>query len=126
MTPAAIRAAFLNNQLPSFDAVVSFSSVEHSGLGRYGEALNPFGDILAIARAWCIAKPNSHMLLGVPYEARDRLVWNAHRVYGPTRYPHLAANWKLIKQMPVASERATREGNAHWQRMHLFQRLDAP
>lgn len=26
-----------------FDAVISYSSVEHSGLGRYGDALNPWG-----------------------------------------------------------------------------------
>ena len=36
----------------NFDAVVSFSSIEHSGLGRYGDALNPWGDLIASAQAW--------------------------------------------------------------------------
>ena len=36
----------------NFDAVVSFSSIEHSGLGRYGDALNPWGDLIAAAQAW--------------------------------------------------------------------------
>ena len=40
-------------ELPRFDAVVTYSSVEHSGLGRYGDALNPWGDVLEIARARC-------------------------------------------------------------------------
>ena len=38
----------------NFDAVVSFSSIEHSGLGRYGDALNPWGDLIASAQAWYI------------------------------------------------------------------------
>ena len=36
----------------NFDAVVSFSSIEHSGLGRYGDPLNPWGDLIASAQAW--------------------------------------------------------------------------
>ena len=43
-----------------FDAVVSFSSIEHSGLGRYGDALNPWGDLIAAAQAWLVA----HMYQG--------------------------------------------------------------
>ena len=36
----------------SFDVVVTFSSIEHSGMGRYGDPLNPWGDLIASARAW--------------------------------------------------------------------------
>ena len=36
----------------NFDAVVSFSSIEHSGMGRYGDPLNPWGDLIASAQAW--------------------------------------------------------------------------
>jgi hypothetical protein len=59
MTPNDMRAAYLNATLPLFDEVVTISSVEHSGLGRYGDGLNPWGDVQAIARAWCVAKPNA-------------------------------------------------------------------
>ena len=41
-----------SEQKLNFDAVVSFSSIEHSGLGRYGDALNPWGDLIASAQAW--------------------------------------------------------------------------
>lgn len=30
-----------------YDAVISYSSIEHSGLGRYGDPLNPNGDLHA-------------------------------------------------------------------------------
>lgn len=49
-----------------FDLVVTFSSVEHSGLGRYGDALNPWGDLIAMAKAWCITKTGGKALVGVP------------------------------------------------------------
>jgi hypothetical protein len=34
--------------LAAFDLVLSMSSFEHDGLGRYGDPLNPNGDIMAM------------------------------------------------------------------------------
>ena len=39
-----VRAYFEKNT-DTFDSVVSFSSIEHSGLGRYGDPLDPDGDL---------------------------------------------------------------------------------
>ena len=44
ITPANLRKAFINGKAPKFDAMVTYSSLEHSGLGRYmeiGDSLNP-------------------------------------------------------------------------------------
>ena len=46
MVPSEFMKSYLNGTLGLFDAVVTFSSVEHSGLGRYGDRLNPWGDII--------------------------------------------------------------------------------
>uniref|UniRef100_A0A7S2IZQ4 Uncharacterized protein n=1 Tax=Haptolina brevifila TaxID=156173 RepID=A0A7S2IZQ4_9EUKA len=92
------------------------SSVEHSGLGRYNDGLNPWGDILAIARTWCISAPDARLVIAVPTASqfnfqepltdalgqrrgRDVLEWNAHRTYGPVRYPYLMANWELDRRI---------------------------
>ena len=40
-----------------FDALVTYSSLEHSGLGRYGYRLNPWGNLITLAKSWCILKP---------------------------------------------------------------------
>jgi Caenorhabditis protein of unknown function, DUF268 len=95
LTPHQFRKEFLAGALESFDGVVSFSSVEHSGLGRYGDALNPWGDILAIARAWCVTKEGGFMYLGLP-SGNDGIVSNWHRIYGLLRWPLVAANWKPL------------------------------
>jgi hypothetical protein len=65
LLPNDARIAYLNGSLVQFDAMVTFSSVEHSGLGRYGDQLNPWGDLQAMARGWCVCKPGGGLLLGV-------------------------------------------------------------
>jgi hypothetical protein len=98
MIPSQMHEAHQKKMLQPFDLVAAFSSVEHSGLGRYGDGLNPWGDVLAMARAWCWTK-DSHgkLLLGVP-TGKDRVEFNGCRVYGINRWPLLSANWKLINQ----------------------------
>jgi hypothetical protein len=113
MVPSEFRASFLNGTLGLFDAVVTFSSVEHSGLGRYGDRLNPWGDIIAVARAWCVTKVDGSLTIGVMYQnGKDFIFYNAHRVYGNIRYPYLVTNWKQLYR-----------GNG-LQRVHVFTKID--
>lgn len=127
LTPSQFRDAYRDGVLPKFDGVVTFSSVEHSGLGRYGDDLNPWGDIIAIAQSWCVIKPKGFLVIGVPYGERDQLFWNAHRVYaGEGRYPFLTANWEqLWRQEPETDpkEYLRNFGVGICQRLHLFQKL---
>jgi hypothetical protein len=95
MTPVVFRREYQKGTLPKFDVVISHSSLEHCGLGRYGDALNPWGDILAMARAWCVAKPQAKLYLGLP-TGKDCVIHNSNRVYGRIRWPLVTANWKQI------------------------------
>lgn len=98
LVPYDFRMSYLNNTLGSFDAIVTFSSLEHSGLGRYGDALNPWGDIITIARAWCVTKPGGSLTIGIPYvySGNDYIAFNAARYYGKIRYPYIATNWQQV------------------------------
>lgn len=78
-----------------FDVVVSISSIEHDGLGRYGDPLDPDGDLKAMHNFRDLLKPDGLLLLAVPL-GPDALVWNAHRIYGPLRFPKLIEGWQLI------------------------------
>ena len=98
MTPAEVRKQAAR-YMGYFDAVVSHSSLEHSGLGRYGDAMNPWGDRQATARAWCMTRKGGRMLVGVPEEPGgkgDMVYYNQHRYYGPLQLAHLSANWKQV------------------------------
>jgi len=76
------------------DIAISFSSFEHDGLGRYGDPLNPNGDLEAMQTAKSFLKDNGLLLLGVP-QGKDCLVWNLHRIYGEKRLPLLLQGWSV-------------------------------
>ena len=71
------------NQLANrtFDCIFSISSYEHDGLGRYGDPLNPNGDIESMRDIQQNLRSDGLMFLAVPV-GQDEIVWNAHRVYG--------------------------------------------
>jgi Caenorhabditis protein of unknown function, DUF268 len=97
-TPAQFRQMYESGELEPFDIVVTHSSVEHSGLGRYGDALNPWGDMLMMARAWCVttrANGKGYLYLGIP-TGRDGIEYNAHRIYGRHRWPLVTVNWEPL------------------------------
>ena len=88
------------------DVAISFSSFEHDGLGRYGDPLNPNGDLEAMQTARNFLKDDGYMLFGVP-QGKDCLVWNAHRIYGDIRLPLLLRGWKteaVFEQEPAVGQ----------------------
>ena len=80
----------------SFDGMISYSSLEHSGLGRYGDQLNPWGDLITMARSWCLLKPGAKALVGMPMDGRDTICFNGYRSYGPVMLAHLFSNWDQV------------------------------
>lgn len=70
-------------QASSFDWVVSVSTIEHIGLGAYGDPIHVDGDTMAMERAWEWVKPGGMMYLDVPYEVGDgyQVVKRKHRIY---------------------------------------------
>lgn len=93
--PKHFALKFLNGTLGQFDVMVTFSSLEHSGLGRYGDGLNPYGDLITMARVWCALKDGGMALIGVP-TGPDALYFNSFKLYGPLMYSHLFANFEQI------------------------------
>merc|ERR1712050_641961 len=95
VTPEELRKSVMEGIVTEFDAMVTFSSIEHSGLGRYGDSLNPWGDLITMAQSWCLLKQGGRALVGVP-SGKDGIAFNSNRVYGKIMLPHLFANWKQI------------------------------
>lgn len=72
--------------LPLPDASVASLScmhvVEHVGLGRYGDPLDPLGDIKAASELQRVLAVSGRLLFVVPVGV-SRIFFNAHRVYHP-------------------------------------------
>lgn len=101
ITPYRVAEHFLSGQTVPFDTVFTYSSLEHSGLGRYADPLSPYGDLEASAQVWCMVKPVGHFILAVPVSLNRKkclIFWNAHRIYGSVRLQHLTANWRVLEE----------------------------
>jgi hypothetical protein len=80
-----------------FDVCFSISSYEHDGLGRYGDPLNPNGDLEAMKKTKDLLRKDGLLYLAVPI-GFDKLVFNTHRVYGKNRIEKLLDNWEIVDQ----------------------------
>lgn len=78
----------LNITPSSLDLIINCSTIEHIGLGRYGDKLNLNGDIEAMKLLRNLLKPGGIMLLTIPV-GKDAVYRQLHRVYGPERLPRL-------------------------------------
>lgn len=57
-------------------------TIEHIGLGRYGDPLDAQGDRRALAELQRVVAPGGSLLVVVPV-GRPRIQFNAHRIYDP-------------------------------------------
>jgi hypothetical protein len=81
----------------AFDVALSISSFDHDGLGRYGDPIDPQGDLKAMSRAMGLLKPGGIMVLTVPV-GPDLVVWNLLRRYGTLRLPMLLQGWEVVER----------------------------
>jgi hypothetical protein len=98
--------------LQTFGSIIAYSSLDHDGLGRYGDPLNPNGDIESLKRIADLLQPLGCLLLTVPV-GPDLLVFNLHRRYGNIRLPLLlnASELQYIETIGWEQERLTKPSN---------------
>ncbi|CAD7957553.1 unnamed protein product [Amoebophrya sp. A25] len=91
-----------NDTLLDVDAWFSFSSIEHAGLGRYGEPLNPWADVQTLALLWCHTREGGYFYLGpncvdscgwLAETYQDVVYFNAGRDYGRAGWARLTMSW---------------------------------
>lgn len=98
----------------TFDAAFSISSFEHDGLGRYGDPMNPDGDLEAMQRMKSMLKPGGVLYLSVPLGV-DKVVFNEHRIYGRLRLPRLLEGWTMIDSVGYDEAFLDRDTGYGWE-----------
>ena len=93
-----------------FDACFSISSYEHDGLGRYGDPLNPNGDLEAMENTKDLLQEGGLLYLAVPIGI-DKTVFNVHRVYGEKRIGLLLKGWDVVDQYGFVENSFTNNAN---------------
>lgn len=71
-------------QPQEFDAIIAVSTIEWVGLGKYGDPVDPDGDLKAMQRARTWIKPTGWMYFDVPHNplTDDMLMRGTLRAYG--------------------------------------------
>jgi len=64
----------------SINSISCMHTIEHIGLGRYGDPLDYDGDLKAIAELIRVTAENGNILFVVPV-GKPKIVFNAHRIY---------------------------------------------
>lgn len=65
----------------SIESLSCMHTIEHVGLGRYGDPIDPTGDLKAINELKRVTAPNGNILFVTPISGDPRIQFNAHRIY---------------------------------------------
>jgi len=93
--------------------------VEHIGLGRYGDPLDPKGDLRAFEELRRVLKPGGALLLVVPVGA-PVIRFNAHRIYSLEQITTNFFDSDLV-EFSLISDEATSHGLIRHAAPHLVQ-----
>lgn len=102
------KADILNSNLPKnyFDVVIALSTIEHIGLGRYGDREDIQGDINAVKQILGIIKSGGQLLITLPFGKAIKTNW--FRVYNMKKISELLAGFK------INSKYFFKEKNRNW------------
>ena len=78
-----------------FDVVTCLSTLEHCGLGRYGDDLDPWGDFNLVKGIKKILKPDGKLIVSFPI-GRGVLCNNLHRIYSKFRRDNMLSGFNLL------------------------------
>jgi len=78
------RAGSICNLPYATNSIISVSSlcvIEHIGLGRYGDLLDPQGTVKVLRELQRVVRPNGDLYLSVPLDDENLTYFNAHRAF---------------------------------------------
>lgn len=64
----------------SIESLSCMHTIEHVGLGRYGDPIDPIGDIQACSELERVLKPGGQLIFVTPV-GKSKIEFNAHRIY---------------------------------------------
>lgn len=70
--------------------------IEHIGLGRYGDWVDPDGHLKAARELARVLQPGGRLYLGTPV-GRERLCFDAHRIFHPATVQEMFPNLPLTE-----------------------------
>lgn len=79
----------------SINSLSCLHVIEHIGLGRYGDPIDPMGSVKAATELQRVVCPGGSLFLSLPV-GRERVCFNAHRVHAPATVLGMFPQMKLV------------------------------
>ncbi|MGK0230857.1 MAG: SAM-dependent methyltransferase, partial [Gammaproteobacteria bacterium] len=76
------------------DSISCLHAIEHFGLGRYGDPIDPQGHFKGVKNIVRMLKPGGTLYISFPIGFADAVHFNAHRVF----HPESIFEWEGIKE----------------------------
>jgi SAM-dependent methyltransferase len=95
-----LNLLFKDASIPSLSCM---HTVEHVGLGRYGDKIDPDGDLKAIAELKRVISPGGSLLFVVPV-GKPKIQFNAHRIYSYRQIRDYFFEFKLEEYALIADD----------------------
>ena len=94
------EGSILNLPIPenSLESISSLCVIEHIGLGRYGDPIDPIGSEKAIKELIRVTKPGGTILISVPVDSENRIFFNSHRAFTPKYILEQFVKCKLLEE----------------------------
>ncbi len=92
----------------SIDSLSCMHTVEHVGLGRYGDAIDPEGDVVAAKELERVVAKGGSLLFVVPI-GKPKIQFNAHRIYSYQMVVDMFPEMTL-KEFSLIPDNALEEG----------------
>jgi len=86
----------------SINSISCMHTVEHIGLGRYGDPIDYDGDFKAVSELKRVTAIGGNMLFVVPL-GKPKIIFNAHRIYSYKQITEMFEGWKL-KEFSLISD----------------------
>lgn len=84
---------FQNNSIASLSCM---HTIEHIGLGRYGDEIDYDGDLKAIAELKRVVAPNGNLIIVTPV-GKPKISFNAHRIYSAGQLISYFSDFELLE-----------------------------
>lgn len=79
----------------SIGSVSTLHAMEHFGLGRYGDPIDPHGTSRGLAEVARVAAPGGRVYVGLPV-GKERVMFNAHRILPPSTVLRMLSPLRLV------------------------------
>lgn len=86
----------LDFETNSIASLSCMHTIEHIGLGRYGDPIDPTGDIKAANELKRVLQPGGHLLFVTPV-GKSKIEYNAHRIYSHEQVTQLFSGLELVE-----------------------------